>query len=402
VNVGWFEVKPLMTSELKAGNFLPLLQALQGSSRPIRFLIVDAADPEFKDRRSVRFFLQAPDELEGYASGVVKAMLNVEVTRADPPKLAYRRCLDLELANKPSYPVCPIEEKQNVNIIDRVVSALAGTGGAVEVTAFGDPRAAVNIESEIYKLEHGKADLSKTLMDFGVGIIAEGTVQRDVQDIRREKWWEYGQQYKKSAWAKQAIDMARQKVIRPLFTCSVTVYGDMPEAVEKVKNALPSFVNRFKTFRRLRGKGGKPLKPEERPKKPSKHTLRNFGVSALRLGIPFGVLALSLLTGALNVNRILAEGISPTSPDGIVILATALSAISAAILLRKRHPIILSDIELSQLIGLPTAVGKLPVAVGRLPSSRMQLGGDLSQQPSVVKEGAAEVGELPGDYDEGG
>ena len=35
---------------------------------------------------------------------------------------------------------------------------------------------------------------------------------------------------------------------------------------------------------------------------------------------------------------------------------------------KKRQPIVLSTLELAQMIGLPSAVAKLPVALGKVPS----------------------------------
>ena len=122
------------------------------------------------------------------------------------------------------------------------------------MVARGDPKGAVNIESEIYELEHGKASWSKAFTDMGIGLLAEAAVHRDMHDIRREKWWQYGQQYKTSARRAQAIEIGRQKAIRLLFTCDVRIYGGAPSTLESVKGSLPSFINRFRTFRTVRGK----------------------------------------------------------------------------------------------------------------------------------------------------
>lgn len=89
----------------------------------------------------------------------------------------------------------------------------------------------------------------------------------------------------------------------------------------------------------------------------------------------------------LNLRRILIQG--PSSLDFAAIFTLIIAIFSVMTFLRRREPIILTDIELSQMIGLPSSVGKLPVAVGRLVAARQQLGsgegGGAAQQPIVEK-----------------
>jgi hypothetical protein len=53
---------------------------------------------------------------------------------------------------------------------------------------------------------------------------------------------------------------------------------------------------------------------------------------------------------------------------------------------RKRNAIVLSTQELSQIIGLPTAIAKLPVALGKVPAARMQLGSKQAKKTKKAQE----------------
>jgi hypothetical protein len=386
---GWIEIRPLLSSEIKPGSFIPFLNGLQGSGKPFRFLMVDAEDPEAEGKRTVRFFLQfADEEQKQYGIRVLDTAMNAEIVEVEPPNMNYTRCLDLELAGPAAYPICELNEKQPFNIIDRIVSSLAGTGCAVEVVARGDPKGAVNIESEIYELEHGKASWSKAFTDMGVGMLAEATVRRDIHDVRREKWWEYGQQYKVSARRAQAIEIGKRKTIRPLFTCSIRIYGNGTSTLEGVEGSLPSFINRFRSFRKVRGRK---VKPADQIRAPSRYTVRNILASLLRIGIPAALLAVFISTDILNLKRILTQGISLSSSDFAAILTLIIAVFSAIAFFRRRNPIILTDIELSQIIGFPSSVGKLPVAVGRFAAARQQLGsGETAQPPTQESVGEGE------------
>jgi len=54
--------------------------------------------------------------------------------------------------------------------------------------------------------------------------------------------------------------------------------------------------------------------------------------------------------------------------------------------LKKRQPIVLSTLELAQMIGLPSAVAKLPVALGKVPTTRMQIGHKEQTQKQTNKK----------------
>jgi len=378
----WVEIRPLLTSSIKPSNFIPLLDSLHNSFKPLRFLAVDAEDPNIEGKHLVRFFIQLPNKnMMEQMMNVVRASLDVEIVDAEPPKKKYQRCVDLELARHYAIPVCHFKEKPVMNLIDRIVAALGGSGAALEIVACGDPKAAVGIQKWIYDRTQRGPSMSKALSDIGVGVVAEATVQRYPKDISREAWWKTGRQYKSDSWARKEVEESEMKLHRSLFTCNVRIYGDSPEMIQAVKDALPSAMNRFRVFKTER----EPVEVEMKLEKPSKHWFRNNLLCRLWMVVPVATLFLSWFLGFFDPVRMIFSS-SSTSTDMTVLAVAMLSAFLFYLFFRKRNPIILSDEELSQIVGLPSAVGKLPVALGSLTMTRMQLGGAEWAEPSNPEE----------------
>lgn len=373
----WVEVKPLITSELKPGNFAPILEALFNSAKPFKFLVVDTEDKNASGRQLVRFFIQFPNEqIKKQMSNVTRALLNIEVIAAEPPERQYQRHADLELAKDYALPICDFREKTEVNLIDRIVATIAGSDTAIEITAQGDSTAALGIQNYIYEKNHSKSSISKTFSDQAVGVLSEITVQRNTKNRSAEQTSKSGQQYKNDPWIKEVIKNAEMKLHSSLFTCNIRIHADSAEKVQATKNVLPSATNRFKVFKTEK----KPSHAETRfLKKPSRYILRNTLLSRLWWITPLIILLLTGLLGVFNPIRL------ATSPgltvDTVPLSAALFSAFALYISFRKRNPIVLSTRELAQIIGLPTAAEKLPVALGQVPASRMQLGSERNMKP---------------------
>jgi len=373
----WVEVKPLITSELKPANFAPVLEALFNSSKPFKFLIVDTKDKNVSGRQLVRFFIQfSDDQIKKQMSNVTKALLNVEVVAAEPPERKYQCHADLELAKNYALPICNFQEKTEINLIDRIVATIAGSDTAIEITAQGDPRAAVGIQNYIYEKIHRKSSMSKAFSDQAVGVLSEITVQRNTKNRSAEQTSRSGQQYKNDPWTKEVIKNSEMKLHSSLFICEVRIHCDSTENIQAAKNALPSAMNRFKVF-----------KTEKKPphtetlflKKPSRHVLRNTLLSRLWWATPMAILLISGLLGVFNPMRLATS--AGLTVDSAPLTLALFSAVTLYIAFRKRHPIVLSTQEIAQIIGLPTATAKLPVALGQIPTSRMQLGTEFVTPP---------------------
>jgi hypothetical protein len=370
--VCWVEVKPLITSELKPGNFAPVLEALFNSAKPFKFLIVDTEDENASGRQLVRFFIQFSDEeIKKQMSNVTRALLNVEVVAAEPPERQYQRYADLELAKNYALPICDFQEKTDVNLIDRIVATIAGSDTAIEVTAQGDQRAAGGIQNYLYEKIHRKSSMSKVFSDQAVGVLSEITVQHNTKNRSPEQTSRSGQQYKNDPWIKEVIKEAEMKLHSSLFTCNIKIYANDAEKIRVAKNVLPSAMNRFKVFKT----GKRPPHTETLfLKKPSRYVLRNTLLSRLWWAAPLVILLLMGLLGVFNPIRLVSS--SGLTVDSVPLTLAVFSAVAFFIAFRKRHPIVLSTQELAQIIGLPTATEKLPIALGQIPTSRMQLGSE--------------------------
>ncbi|MCW4008796.1 MAG: hypothetical protein NWF09_08950 [Candidatus Bathyarchaeota archaeon] len=381
--MSWVEIRPLVTCEAEPYNFLPILQTLYNSGQPFRFIIADASDHDVQGRNVVRFYVQFPnDELLKYFASVLNAIYDVDIIRSEPPQTRYSYQADLSLASRVSMWLCNIGDKaKTANSIDQLVAAIAGTGSIIEVTAKGDPKSAIALGKIIYEREVGKASVSKIASDTIVGIIGEAAVQRDIKDQSRETWWKYGRQNKLSAWSQEEIARAKEKLSRLLFLCDIKIYSNNKDELHRIRNAFPSSTNKLRIYRVKKTKQATPLPANINP--PRRHWLLNNILSKLWIAGFAAPLTIAYLTGAISIQQIIEANITPLLST--LIISTA-AAVALLLIFRKRNPIILSDIELSSIIGLPTAIGKLPVAIGRTPSSRTQLGSEIENEEQPYAE----------------
>jgi len=361
----WVEVKPLLTSDIKPRNFTPILDSLYASLEPLRFRVADAEDPTVKGRRTVRFFVQFASRIwmEQFMN-LAKVLLDVEAVEAEPPRKSYKRCVDLELAKDFARPIALIPQSPQVNMVDKIVSVIAGTGIAVDVVACGEPKASGWIERYIYELTNPQASFKGALLSHLNDMLSAFRGRSSTNTDRERE-----APYKESPLVREVVKHAETKRDRSLFICSLRIYGDDPEKIEIVKNTFPSMMNRFRTFKTQR----KPADVETELKKPSRYIMRNLVLSRLYWITPLAIMALSVVSGLWDPRKII---VSPKlNPTDITVISTII--LSATILFaffRKHNIIVLSSEELSEIVGLPSSIEKLPVAFGQTPTVRMQLG----------------------------
>ena len=368
----WIEVRPLITAELEASNFAPVLDVLYNLAKPYRFLVVDTCDENVCDRRLVQFYFQFSDEhTRQQMASIIRALLAVEVVLADPPEQQYKFRVDLELAKNYALPIIAVDsqEKKQVNIIDRIVASLAGTNTCIEVTAIADPNASLGVQKYLYDKISRKSGLGKAVFDPVIDLIGEAAGKSPSEPAKGKMV-----QPKIDPWIRECLKQGEMKLASKLFTCQIQIKSNTPQDAQAVKNALPTAMNHFKTFKTDK-------KPQQSSagslRKPSRHVLRNNLHCNLWWTIPLATLLFAGLIGLFNPLKITSPKFTPDTM--FLILAVCLAFCLFAIF-RKRQPIVLSTQELSQIIGLPTATAKLPVALGKIPITRMQLRYEQNQE----------------------
>jgi hypothetical protein len=368
----WVEVRPLITSKLESANFVPVLNVLYGLGKSFRFIMVNTADKAVVGRFFVRFYLQVCDEpARVQISNVIRALLDVEVASVDfPATETFGVCLDLELAKNYALPIVNFQQEQLVNLVDELVASFAGAQACLEVTAVADPNATGGVQKFIYKKTSNDPWLGKALLDQGTEFLGQtiGINQKDTKPKRPT-------QVKVDSWTRECVKNAEHKLYSNLFTCQIHIYGNSLRKAMGVKSVLPSAMNRFKTFKTTKNQ---PLTPKL--KTPKKYHIRNNVLCNLYWTIP---LVFLLFTGVLswfNPLNFITSTIS-TVDLALPVLAAGL-AVCSFVAFKKRQPIVLSTLELAQMIGLPSAVAKLPVALGKVPNARMQ----LAQQQTAEKQ----------------
>jgi len=397
----WVEVRPLITSKLETSHFTPIfftpvLDTLHNLGKPFRFFVVaprdNGGDGGGGERALVRFFFQFSDEqTRVQMSNVMRTLLDVEVVGgANPPKHQYRFCVDLELAKNYALPVVLSGQRQElvVNLVDRLTASMAGLGVCVEVVAKADPNAALGIQKFVYdKLSHKSSssgvsalflDPLADLVGAGIGKDPQGELSTVAKSGRS------GQNKGVDPWSRELVKNAELKFASNLFTCQILVFGNSLQSVQAVKKALPAApTNRFKTSKTTK-------KPRQCPitvlRAPSRYVVNNSVLCRLWWVLPLSILLLTWFFGLFNPLRF----VSSVSLLSVVDLGFLVFVVSLAVCLflvfRRRNTIVLSTQELSQIVGLPTAIAKLPIALGKVPVSRMQLGSEHIEEEAREQE----------------
>jgi hypothetical protein len=367
----WVEVRPLITSKLESANFASVLDVLYGLGESFRFIMVNTKDKAVVGRFFVRFYLQVCDEqARVQISNVIRALLDVEVVSVDFPAMKqFGCCLALELAKNYALPIVNFQQEQLVNLVDELVASFAGAQVCLEVTAVADPNAALGVQKFIYKKTSNDLWLGKALLDQGTEFLGQviGINQKDTKTKKVS-------QVKVDSWTRECVKNAEHKLYSNLFTCKIHIYGDSLRNAVGVKSVLPVAMNRFRTFKTHKNQ---PLTPKL--KTPKKHHLRNNVLCNLWWTIP---LCLLLFAGVLGWFNPLKFTTTTSTTDLVPPVLAAGLAVCLFVAFKKRQPIVLSTLELSQIIGLPSAVAKLPVALGKVPNARMQ----LAQQQTAEKQ----------------
>jgi hypothetical protein len=378
----WVEVRPLITSKLESGNFAPVLDALHNLGKPFRFFIT--APKEGSEERSlVRFFFQFFDEpTRVQMSNIIRTLLDVEVIGgANPPKHQYRFCTDLEMTKNYAQPLVFNCQRQElaVNLVDQMVASVAGLGVCIEVVAQADPNATLGIQKFVYdKLSSKSSGVSTVFFDSLGDLIGAGIGKDPKNETSATKGGRSGA-YKINSWSRELVKNAELKLTNNLFTCQIRIWSNSLQNAHSVKKALPAApTNRLKTFKTTKP----PKHPTTALKAPSRYVLRNNILCRLWWAVPLSILLFAWVFGLFHPLKLVLSASISTAHLGFFALETSL-AFCLFIAFRRRNAIVLSTQELSQIIGLPTAIEKLPIALGKVPLSRMQL---CSQPTPTTKE----------------
>jgi len=358
----WVEVRPLLTGRFEPFNFKQVLDALYGFSKPFKVFFVCGTSDRAAGRKTVKMFIGFEDERAcNQTKEILEATLAVQVTPNKPPIKQYRRKIELQMQQHYALPITDLSGKLNYNPIDSIIGALAGLGdGAIEIIAIGDPRARGNVYKFIMEKSMGQRSLQKQTTDLFFGIGAEIAVERDMQDVRREAWWKAGKR-ELSEWDKVLIKEASVKMRANQFKCEINVYGE-PETVSALLGALPAAMNKLQTYHTDREKS--PSLLVTKPSSYTKEKIYSFFIKYSALAL----LAVAIFTGTFELSGLGTFGFK----EMVILVGAALLAVPN-LFYKKRKKIILSSDELSTIVGMPTAIGKLPVELGTTPVTRRGL-----------------------------
>ena len=405
----WVEVRPLIVStKVETANglsvcFIPVLDVLHSLGKPFRFVIVAPRDNgggggDGCERVLVRFFFQFFDEqTRVQMSNVMRTSLDVEVVGGvNPLKHNYLFCADLELAKDYALPLVFNCQRQElvVNLVDRLVASIAGLGVCIEVTVKADPNAVLGTQKFVYdKLSRKSSGAGALFLDPLGDLVGAGLGKNPQNELSAAKSGRSGQN-RVDSWSRELIKHAELKLASNLFTCQIRIFGNSLQSLQVVKKTLPAApTNRLKTFKTTK-------KPKQSPvtilREPSRYVVHNSVLCRLWWATPLCVLLLMWFFGLFNpLTFVSSSSFLFSVVDFGVLVFVVFLVFCLFLVFRKRNAIVLSTQELSQIIGLPTAVAKLPVALGKVPAARMQLG---SKQAKKTKK--QETKEVPLDKKE--
>jgi hypothetical protein len=215
----------------------------------------------------------------------------------------------------------------------------------------------------------GAKSLEKAMEDALFGIGAEISVQRDMRQVRRQSFWETGKK-KTTPWSEFLIKEATAKMRENQFRCNISLYG-APVLVQSLLGAFPSGTNRLRIFKTEHNET-----TDTNIKAPSRSILLKAKRQLLKWS-PLLLLGAAYALGLFNpqnlVNLFVYDQPWINAFREFVVLGAAACLLLTSMLQKSKKPIILSTAELSTIIGLPTAVGKLPVEIGTAPTARRGL-----------------------------
>jgi hypothetical protein len=215
--------------------------------------------------------------------------------------------------------------------------------------------------------------VGNALFDYGVDFLGEA-VGVNLKDPKTKK----SAQVKVDSWTKECVRNAERKLASNLFICQINVFSISQRNAMGVKSVLPAAMNHFRTFKTTKKQYLTP-----KLKTPSRHQVRNNVLCNLWWAVPLYFL---LIVGVLGWFKPLKFITTISTADLVPPALSVVLAVWLFVAFKKRRPVVLSTFELSQMIGLPSAIEKLPVALGKVPISRMQLGTKqtLDEQNRVI------------------
>ena len=361
--MSWVEIRPLASGKFDVGNLAGVLDYLYNAGKPFRFCAVNCPSSRVEGLRCIRFFLQLPSaELADRVANVLSASLDAEVIEGSNPPFANYPCYaEFELRNPYALPIRHHQEKPQANPVDVIVGALTRGDSALEVLAVGDSRARGGILRYVNRKLGKSASFTDALIDAFMGILDAFSggppPKKEVKVL--------------DPFMRERVEAASWKLNRNLFRCELKAYGER-ETIETIGEALPfSAFNRL-TVRRVSREA--PTSPSPELRQPRGRELKATLLSLLWL-IPLILIpSLSFLLGMFDPLRLANVDLT------IIALTAVLTAVLYAVF-RRRPPLILSTDELSLIVGMPTAVGRLPVETGTARITRKLFA--FGREPSV-------------------
>jgi len=360
----WLEVRPFLGQELRAANYLELINAMHGTGGVFEFLMASGPDPSDLGKapvpkRVIRYFVRCPDavtkelaknilQTSGFA--VDERPLRLEGNRLSwwepgnymeylddqgylaPYPLEAELELETHYGSKSLFPEVLTNERsfdQFLRVIDSLHAALL-SGGAFRVVVKKDDRARVHLQAPTVSRD-GRAiggAVTYHISDFFRGLMSLGRPDGVGEESRRAA----------PEVDRRAMEEVSKRVSQSWFACDARAYGTQDQ-IRAIVASLGFPSNRFRVFRHRK---------QPKPIDPSLQELKSF----LRQGATLLPLAFPLLlwwSGLWNPLDILK--------DVVLVWPVALALLLPLVLRslwKMRRTVAMTVGELSLLVSVPS------------------------------------------------
>jgi len=260
----WLEIRPFVGQEMRAANFLDLVNAMSGSGQTFEFLMAAGPDPSELGgkapfpRRVVRYFIRCPDST---AKELAKNILQAAKFAVEERNLTFENgkllwCepdvyveypleaeleLETHYGSRPLFPELPTYERSFEQFIDvpKNIHAAILSGGALRIVARRNDRAPIHLKTP-GSSKDGSAVGGALSYHFG-------GFMRNVARMGKPDGVEEERRPLQTVDAR-AQQEAMKRAFQPWFSCDARAYGSQ-EQIKTITSSLSFPSNRIRVFR---------------------------------------------------------------------------------------------------------------------------------------------------------
>lgn len=342
----WLEIRPYPGQDLRLANLKGLVNYAFSTNVVFDFVVANTPSPRDPTMSTVRFFFGCSNsEATRYAREWLEGQ-GFYVIVEDPPNFveSYEWEVDLQMARNFAIAAFPDSrtagrfstvQEETVDIAGGLASAVT-SGGAFRVTFRADRGAQVSAYKTARDMERRPIRGEPGVVSGVIDDLVSGHVAPDGPPRRAPS--------APTTTELRIRDQAQAILARAdsgLFTCNVRAYGTLGQA-GSIISSFPLGSNPLELYKKRKVFGEFP--------DPSRHQLRSF-LRKVAIVLPFGVLPILWRVGVWDPIHFTGSSWGLVPP-----ISAAVAALLIWGLWRPKRPVVLSLLELAQIVSIPTGL----------------------------------------------